>query len=153
MELRVLKYFLAVAREKNITKASQILHITQPTLSRQLMELEEELGKTLFIRGKRKLILTDEGILLRKRAEEILELVEKTEKEIMSSDEIINGEIFIAKENAEITAIDFKIFFILIISLTSNYFCNIVSILPCVRQKYLTKVLEPKNNVVKLRKN
>ena len=94
MELRVLKYFLAVAREKNITKASQILHITQPTLSRQLMELEEELGKTLFIRGKRKLILTDEGILLRKRAEEILELVEKTEKEIMSSDEIINGNFY-----------------------------------------------------------
>ncbi|ACZ08830.1 Cyn operon transcriptional activator [Sebaldella termitidis] len=101
MELRVLKYFLAVAREKNITKASQILHITQPTLSRQLMELEEELGKTLFIRGKRKLILTDEGILLRKRAEEILELVEKTEKEIMSSDEIINGEIFIGGGESE----------------------------------------------------
>ena len=101
MELRVLKYFLAVAREKNITKASQILHITQPTLSRQLMELEEELGKTLFIRGKRKLILTDEGILLRKRAEEILELVEKTEKEIMSSDEIINGDIFIGGGESE----------------------------------------------------
>ncbi len=101
MELRVLKYFLAVAREKNITKASQILHITQPTLSRQLMELEEELGKTLFIRGKRKLILTDEGILLRKRAEEIIELVEKTEKEIMSSDEIINGDIFIGGGESE----------------------------------------------------
>ena len=101
MELRVLRYFLAVAREKNITKASQILHITQPTLSRQLMELEEELGKTLFIRGKRKLILTDEGILLRKRAEEILELVEKTEKEIMSSDEIINGNIFIGGGESE----------------------------------------------------
>ena len=95
MELRVLKYFLATANEKNITKAAQILHITQPTLSRQLMELEEELGKKLFIRGKRKLILTDEGILLKKRAEEILELVEKSEKEIMTSDEVINGEIFI----------------------------------------------------------
>lgn len=101
MELRVLKYFLAIAREKNITKAAQVLHITQPTLSRQLMELEEELGKKLFIRGKRKLILTDEGILLRKRAEEILELVEKSEREIKVSDEIINGDIFIGGGESE----------------------------------------------------
>lgn len=95
MELRVLKYFLVIAREKNITRAAEILHITQPTLSRQIMELEEELGKKLFIRGKRKLILTDEGILLKRRAAEILELVEKSEREVMSSDEIINGDIFI----------------------------------------------------------
>lgn len=95
MELRVLRYFIAAAREESITGAAESLHVTQPTLSRQLMELEEELGKKLFIRGSRKLTLTDEGILLRKRAEEIIELVEKTETEIIISDEIINGDIYI----------------------------------------------------------
>lgn len=95
MELRVLRYFIAVAREESITGAAESLHVTQPTLSRQLMELEEELGKKLFIRGSRKLTLTDEGILLKKRAEEIIELVEKTEAEIITSDEIINGDIYI----------------------------------------------------------
>ena len=69
MDLRVLNYFLAVAREENISKAAEYLHITQPTLSRQLKELEEELGAELFIRGKRNLSLTDEGMFLRKRAE------------------------------------------------------------------------------------
>ena len=95
MELRVLRYFLAVAKEESITAASETLHVTQPTLSRQLMELEEEFGKKLFIRGNRKITLTDEGILLRKRAEEIVGLVEKTETEITASDEIINGDIYI----------------------------------------------------------
>lgn len=95
MELRVLRYFLAVAKEESITAASETLHVTQPTLSRQLMELEEEFGKKMFIRGNRKITLTDEGILLRKRAEEIVELVEKTETEITASDEIINGDIYI----------------------------------------------------------
>lgn len=95
MELRVLRYFVAVAREESITRAAELLHVTQPTLSRQLMELEEELGKKLFIRGSRKLTLTDEGALLRKRAEEIIELVEKTETEIITSDEVINGDIYI----------------------------------------------------------
>ncbi|WP_462424071.1 LysR family transcriptional regulator [Fusobacterium ulcerans] len=95
MELRVLRYFLAVAKEESITAASETLHVTQPTLSRQHMELEEEFGKKLFIRGNRKITLTDEGILLRKRAEEIVELVEKTETEITASDEIINGDIYI----------------------------------------------------------
>ena len=82
MELRILQYFLMVAREKNITRAAKQLHMTQPTLSRQLMQLEDELGKPLFIRGKRKIELTDEGVLLRRRAEEILSLVNKTEQEI-----------------------------------------------------------------------
>ena len=95
MELRVLRYFVAVAKEESITGAAESLHVTQPTLSRQLMELEEELGKKLFIRGNRKLTLTDEGILLRKRAEEIIELVEKTESEIITSDEILSGDIYI----------------------------------------------------------
>ena len=81
MELRVLQYFLAVAREENISAAAQSLHLTQPTLSRQLKELEEELGKQLMIRGNRKITLTEEGMLLRKRAEEILELVVRTEQD------------------------------------------------------------------------
>lgn len=95
MEIRVLKYFLAVAREENITKASELLHITQPTLSKQLMDLENEIGKKLFIRGNRKITLTQEGILLRKRAEEIIDLVSKTEKELEQSDNIISGDIHI----------------------------------------------------------
>ena len=77
MELRILKYFLAVAREESISGAAQALHMTQPTLSRQLIDLEEELGKQLLIRGSRRITLTEEGMLLRKRAAEILDLVEK----------------------------------------------------------------------------
>ena len=95
MELRVLQYFLAVAREQNISAAAQSLHLTQPTLSRQLKELEEELGKQLMIRGNRKITLTEEGMLLRKRAEEILELVNRTEKELMQSDDTLTGDIYI----------------------------------------------------------
>ena len=95
MELRVLKYFLAVAREENITKAAQTLHITQPTLSKQLMDLENEIGKKLFFRGNRKIALTQEGLLLQKRAEEIIELVSKTEKELEQSDDTISGDIYI----------------------------------------------------------
>ena len=87
MEIRVLKYFLSVAREQNISAAAQSLFLSQPTLSRQLKELEEELGKQLFIRGSRKIALTEEGLLLRKRAEEIVELLDKTEKELSNSDE------------------------------------------------------------------
>ena len=95
MDIRVLQYFLAVAREENITAAAESLHMTQPPLSRQLKELEEELGKTLFIRGKRKITLTEEGIILRKRAEEMVELLEKTKAEIHSANENINGDIYI----------------------------------------------------------
>ena len=95
MELRVLQYFLAVAREQNISAAAQSLHLTQPTLSRQLKELEEELGKQLMVRGSRKITLTEDGMLLRKRAEEILELVDRTEKEVMQSDEAISGDVYI----------------------------------------------------------
>lgn len=95
MELRVLKYFLAVAREENITKAAQTLHITQPTLSKQLMDLENEIGKRLFFRGNRKIALTQEGLLLQKRAEEIIDLVSKTEKELEQSDDTISGDIYI----------------------------------------------------------
>ena len=95
MEFRVLQYFLAVAREQSISGAAEFLHLSQPTLSRQLKELEEELGKQLFIRGNRRITLTDEGMLLRKRAEEIVDLVRKTEDEITVSDETITGDIHI----------------------------------------------------------
>ena len=77
MELRVLQYFLAIAREQSISGAADYLHISQPTLSRQIKDMEEELGKQLFIRGSRKITLTEEGMILRKRAEEILGLVKK----------------------------------------------------------------------------
>lgn len=95
MEIRILRYFLTVAREENITRAASILHITQPTLSRQLMQLEDELNTQLLIRGKNKITLTDAGMLLRRRAQEIIELTDKTEKEFLESDELIAGEIFI----------------------------------------------------------
>lgn len=95
MDVRVLRYFLAVAREENITRAAESLHIAQPSLSKQLMELEQELGKTLLIRGKRKITLTEEGVLLRKRAEEIVELVSKTEQEIMADEKQLIGTISI----------------------------------------------------------
>lgn len=95
MELRVLRYFLTVAREESITKASEVLHITQPTLSRQLSQMEEELGVTLFVRGSRRITLTNEGVLLRRRAEEILQLVDKTEKELAEQEEQVEGKISI----------------------------------------------------------
>jgi DNA-binding transcriptional LysR family regulator len=95
MEIRVLRYFLTVVREENISKAADVLHITQPTLSRQLAQLEEELGTQLFCRGFRKIILTNEGMLLRRRAEEIIELVDKTSQEILASEEEISGTITI----------------------------------------------------------
>lgn len=95
MELRVLQYFLAVTREESISGAANALHLSQPTLSRQLKDLEEELGKQLFIRGSKKIELTDEGRILKKRAEEIVSLVNKTENEIAVSDDHISGDVFI----------------------------------------------------------
>ena len=95
MEFRVLQYFLAVAREQSISGAAQALHLSQPTLSRQLKEMEEELGKQLFIRSNRKITLTPEGILLRSRAEEIVRLMEKTREEISVPDKAIAGTICI----------------------------------------------------------
>ena len=95
METRVLKYFLAVAREENITKAAEQLHITQPTLSRQLAQLEEELGVHLFERGTRRTTLTSEGLLLRRRAEEIVELMDKTERELAEQEELVDGTVSI----------------------------------------------------------
>lgn len=95
MEIRVLRYFLAVVREESITKASEMLHITQPTLSRQLSQMEEEIGVRLFDRGTRKIKLTNEGILLRRRAEEILQLVDKTERELVEQEEHVEGKVTI----------------------------------------------------------
>lgn len=95
MEFRLLQYFLAIAREETILKAAESLNVTQPTLSRQMKELEDHLGKQLFIRGNRKITLTEEGILLRQRAEEIVSLVEKTESEIMLFDETLSGDVSI----------------------------------------------------------
>ena len=93
MEIRVLRYFLAVVREESITHAAEMLHITQPTLSRQLSQLEEDIGVKLFDRGSRKITLTNEGLLLRRRAEEILQLVDKTEEELQEKEEQVEGKI------------------------------------------------------------
>lgn len=93
MELRVLEYFLTVAREGNITKAAEALHLTQPTLSRQLMQLEKELGVTLFQRGKREIALTEEGMLLRRRAEEMTSLAQKTRQELARQGQELSGSV------------------------------------------------------------
>lgn len=98
MDLRVLKYFLAIAREQSIVRAAESLHLSQPTLSTQIKNMEKELGKQLLIRGtkgSRKVTLTEEGIILRKRAEEILDLVKKTETEVTLTNDIIMGDIYI----------------------------------------------------------
>ena len=98
MDLRVLQYFLAVAREQSISAAAKSLHLSQPTLSTQLKALEEELGKQLLVRGtkgSRKVTLTEEGMILRKRAQEILELVRMTESEISLSDDAVAGDVYI----------------------------------------------------------
>ena len=94
MELRTLYYFLTVAREENITRAAKTIHIGQPALSRQLMQLEDEIGAPLFIRGKRKIQLTKAGMLLRRRAEEILNLVAKTEEELQL-ETTLSGELML----------------------------------------------------------
>lgn len=101
MELRVLEYFLAIAREQSISGAAESLHLSQPTLSRQIRDMENELGKQLLIRGNRKITLTEEGMILRKRAEEIIDLVHKTENEITISDETVAGDIYIGTGESE----------------------------------------------------
>lgn len=95
MEFRVLKYFLMVAREENITKAAALLHLTQPTLSRQLMQLEAELGVKLFHRSKHSIILTEDGMLLKRRAQEIISLSDKTVQELSHKEDVLSGEIAI----------------------------------------------------------
>lgn len=95
MEIRVLRYFLAIAREGNITSAANSLHVTQPTLSRQVRDLEEELGQKLLIRRSHRVTLTPEGMLLRKRAEEIVAMVDKTESEFSSMEGTVSGDVYI----------------------------------------------------------
>ena len=95
MEIRVLKYFLAIAKEGSITKAADSLYLTQPTLTRQIQNLEQELGQKLFVRGKYRVSLTPEGLIFKKRAEEIIDLVEKTCAEFASTNEVIKGDIYI----------------------------------------------------------
>lgn len=95
MEIRVLRYFLAIAREGSITNAANFLHVTQPTLSRQIHDLEEELGQKLFTRGSHSMTLTAEGMILRKRAEEIVSMVDRTEAEFNYMENAVGGDIYI----------------------------------------------------------
>lgn len=95
MELRVLRYFLLAAREENITRAAELLHVTQPTLSRQLMQLEQELGTKLFHRGQHSITLTDDGMLLKRRAQELVDLADKTEREFVKAEGDLTGELSI----------------------------------------------------------
>lgn len=101
MELRVLRYFLTIAREGSITNAANVLHVTQPTLSWQIHDLEEELGQRLFVRGSRNMSLTAEGMILRKRAEEIISMVDKTEAEFHSMSNVVSGDIYIGGGETE----------------------------------------------------
>ena len=101
MDIRVLRYFLAVAQEENITRAAESLHIAQPSLSKQMMELERELGKPLLVRGKRKISLTEDGLLLRRRAEELVTLMDKTESELRADSSVMHGEISIGGNPTE----------------------------------------------------
>lgn len=101
MEIRVLRYFLAIAREGSITNAASFLHVTQPTLSRQIRDLEEELGQKLFTRGSHNMTLTAEGMILRKRAEEIISMVDKTEAEFNSMENVVGGDIYIGGGETE----------------------------------------------------
>lgn len=95
IETRLLYYFLAIAREQSITKAAEALHITQPTLSKQMMELEAQLGKQLMIRGKKRITLTEEGAFLRSQAQELIDLLEKTESAFHSEEEFVSGDIYL----------------------------------------------------------
>lgn len=105
MEIRVLQYFLTIAREESISKAAEVLHITQPTLSRQMKELEDEFNKQLFIRGSRKITLTEDGILLKQYAQEIISLVDKANRDLLKEDNELAGDIYIG--SGESSAIRF----------------------------------------------
>ena len=94
MELRTMRYFLAVAREENMTRAAELLHITQPTLSKQLKALEDELGKKLFTRHSFSIQLTEEGILLRKRAEDLVKMADKITAEFLTLDDVLGGDVY-----------------------------------------------------------
>ena len=95
MDIRLMQYYLAVVREGNISAAAEALHVSQPALSRQMKDLEDELGVTLFQRGSRRITLTEEGMILRKRAEEMLRLMQLTEAELTQARDTVTGEIHI----------------------------------------------------------
>ena len=95
MDIKSLKYFLTSAREGSITKAANTLNLTQPNLSRQINNLEKEIGKKLFVRSNYSIKLTSDGVLLKKRAEEIIDLMEKTKMEFKSSEDLVSGDIYI----------------------------------------------------------
>lgn len=105
MELRVLRYFVTVAREENITRAAEVMHVSQPALSRQLANLEDELGTTLFYRGNRRITLTEAGMLLRRRAEEVLTLIGRTEEEIRDTGGPVEGTVCIGTAEAAATRV------------------------------------------------
>ena len=104
MEIRVLRYFLEIAREGSMTAAAEVLHVSQSALSRQMKELEEELGKKLFRRGSRSVSLTDEGILLRRRAEDILDMVDKTAEEFRAIDDLQGGDVYLGCAESHLMA-------------------------------------------------
>lgn len=95
MKIKTLRYFLTIARMENMTKASEILHVTQPTLSKALKELEEELGKKLFLRKSTKMVLTEEGLLLKKRAEDIIGMTDKTLSEFKTLSDLTGGDVYL----------------------------------------------------------
>ncbi len=94
MELRTMRYFLAVAREENMTRAAEVLHVTQPTLSKQIQALEDELGKKLFVRHSFSIQLTEEGMLLRKRAEDLVNMADKITREFLALDDVVGGDVY-----------------------------------------------------------
>lgn len=101
MDIRVLRYYLAVCHEGTMSRAAQALHVTQPTLSRQIADLERELGCTLLIRGARSITLTEKGIYLRKRAEEIVALADRTQESLMRDDAVVEGDVYIGAGESE----------------------------------------------------
>ena len=94
MEIRTLRYFLAVAHEENMSRAAEVLHVTQPTLSKALRALEDELGKKLFVRHSFSISLTEEGVLLRDRAEDLISMADRIERDFLSLDDITGGDIY-----------------------------------------------------------
>ena len=101
VDIRVLRYYLAVCREGNMSRAAQVLHVTQPTLSRQIADLERELGCTLLVRGSRTVTPTEKGLYLRRRAEEIVALADQTASELVHADEMVEGDVYIGAGESE----------------------------------------------------
>ena len=110
IETRLLKYFLAIAREQSITRAAESLFVSQPTLSRQMKELEDALGVQLFVRGKRQTLLTEEGVYLRARAQEMMCLMEKTESTLKQSGSVVAGDIYVGYGETPIVSLLMEVY-------------------------------------------